>query len=627
MKKILTVFLAALLLLAGCSANDESTEQAIVWSALSTEKFRRDEKPEEYSAAKLNFTGMKGETQSAQLMITANEYVKGFSLETSDLSGESGTFSKNNVKVYAERYVDIYMPYENPATRGKSTFAESGFYPDALVPIDSYKKRREDRIEKGNNQGIWVDVEIPSDAKAGIYEGKFILTLGEKEEKYDIPVTLNVYDLSLPEEVHSRTHIAIWYETIAIGEGDNYDGNTDEVYYNYLLSKRVCSAVLPTKYSYNMATYIEYISKIAQDPKVTAYVIPTALIASDWQYKITPTSKTGDNSPETVAAAKERLKNGMVNQLSAILDKNLEMREAGNENIDLLKKAIYYFEDEPTSGWRTQRVRVFCEQLRIAKNEIAEKYKEQFAKYPDLLASLEYVQEICPSNHVNDNLFVPVSEETGLPDYEKSDGLTLWCPEEYKWKDKSFRDTVKQRQEYGERFWWYNCCQTSPSMSYYVEALPINIRSYSWMQYQYGIEGILYWQTTAWESLPDYNPYEDLIYSSYGGGEGILLYPGAQYGQKQPISSIRLQQLFAGQQDYEYFYMLDNYLTANEITTKAADLIYKLNYGVIYDDSYTLETADPYVLEENRVKILDILDSFAKSNVTEAKNLINEILK
>jgi hypothetical protein len=35
--------------------------------------------------------------------------------------------------------------------------------------------------------------------------------VSEKNTKYDIPVSLKIYDLVLPEEVHSRTHIGIWY--------------------------------------------------------------------------------------------------------------------------------------------------------------------------------------------------------------------------------------------------------------------------------------------------------------------------------------------------------------------------------------------------------------------------------
>lgn len=626
MKKVLCIVLVCLLMFSSISCGEPSSDkQATVWSALSTEKYRQEEKIEEYAEAKLDFVGMKGETQSLQIMVTAHEYIKGFSVEVNDLIGENGSFSKNNIKIYAEKYVDIYMPFENSPIKGKTIMPESGFYPDALVPIEAYKKRREDRIEKNNNQGIWVDVEIPRDAIAGEYRGVFNLYLGVDNKKYEIPVSLKIYDLTLPEEVHSRSNIGIWYEHIPRGEGENYDSKTNQVYYDYLLSKRVCSANIPAEHTNNMNSFISFITEAAENPAVTTYTIPINLLPGDWQYKITPESKLGNNSPEVVAIAKETLKNGIANQLSVILEKNIELRNGGNEKIDLLKKAIYYFEDEPVAGWRTQRVKVFCEQLKKAKDEVAEKYESQLSSYPDLKESLRKVQEMCASNQVNENLFVSTIQETGLPNYELSDGLTLWCPEEYKWKDKAFRDTVKKRQELGEEFWWYTCVINSPSMSYYVESLPIGIRSYSWMQYQYDIKGVLYWQTVAWQDLPNCDPYEDLIYGGYGGGEGILLYPGARYGQKQPISSIRLQQLFAGQQDFEYFYMLDEYLQANNIEKTSSDIIYKLNHGIIYDASYTLEDAEPSVLEENRIKILNILNAFSNNNVDEAKNLIDEI--
>ena len=105
----------------------------------------------------------------------------------------------------------------------------------------------------------------------------------------------------------------------------------------------------------------------------------------------------------------------------------------------------------------------------------------------------------------------------------------------------------------------------------------------------------------------------------------MLLYPGVKYGLKTPISSIRFEQLFHGQQDYEYFYMLDAYLTANEIETSSSELIAKLLIG-LRDGAYTLETAQGADLERSRMKVLDLLQDFANDDVDSAKQKINNIL-
>ena len=63
MKKIVCLFLSAILLsacviAAGCDTDKNESGSAIVWSALSTEKYMRDKTPETYTEAKLDFVGV-----------------------------------------------------------------------------------------------------------------------------------------------------------------------------------------------------------------------------------------------------------------------------------------------------------------------------------------------------------------------------------------------------------------------------------------------------------------------------------------------------------------------------------------------------------------------------------------
>ena len=186
---------------------------------------------------------MKGETESRQVMITANKFIRGFDFETQDLVAEDGsTISKDNVKVYGEHYVEIDEVYSNTGNTNVTLYNQTGWYPDALIPLDVFKAKREDRVEAGNNQGVWLDFVIPSDATAGIYTANFKLTLGEEEETFIIPVTVNVYDIEMPEEVNARSAFNIWYSQIASGEKESYTAATNQVYYDFLLEKRLCSA-------------------------------------------------------------------------------------------------------------------------------------------------------------------------------------------------------------------------------------------------------------------------------------------------------------------------------------------------------------------------------------------------
>ena len=631
MKKFLCAMLCMFMLatpfaLTGCDKDGGGKDAAIVWSALATEKFMRDQKPEEYTEAKLDFAGMKGETQSAQLMVTAKEDIKGFNLTAAKLSGENGAeISADNIKIYAERYVEIYNPYVN-WHHGGEYYADAGVYPDALVPIDKFRKTREDRIAKDNNQGIWVDIDIPADAASGTYSGEFTLTLNESETK-SIPVTLKVYNAVMPEEVHAESYFCIWYDQLGFGEGDNFDSNTNKIYYDYLLSKRLCSGEVNPDYTKSMDSFISHITELAQNPRVTSYRIPDSLIGFNREV-IVPQDET-QYTPEQVEQAREQLQSGLKNQMKQILEANFALREEhATKDVNLLEKAIYYFEDEPTVGYRTNRVRVFCERLNAAKKELLSEYAARFAEHPDLKKSFESLHNVTPSNYVDSSLTVSSKNpagETYEPDYEKADGLQHWCPEMYKWSETAFRATVRERQSYGEEFWWYTCVVNSPAPSYYVESMPINIRLASWMQYQYGVTGTLYWDVVHWKEIAGGDPYEDVQYNVYGGGEGLLLYPGAKYGQKTPISSIRLEQVRLGQQDYEYFYMLDVYLREANSDYKAATIIAEMG-KTLYNGATTSETASYAEFENNRLWMLDVLQDFANNDASAALTKIAALL-
>ena len=527
-KSILPIALCAFMTVySACQSPTVSVKQdAIVWSALSTDKFTREQGIESYNEAKLDFVGMKGETTALQVMLTAKTDIKSFDLKINDLTGKDGVvFSKDNIKAYAERYIDCYNHYVNPANHSNKVYvAPVGYYPDALVPLDRYIKNREAKIEKGHNQGIWVDCVIPADATPGEYAGTFTVCYGE--ETKDIPVTLKVYDLTMPEEVHSQTFFGLWYEQLSHGEGDNYSMETDMIYYNYLASKRLSTDDVPPEYSKDMNTYLEFFEMAAENPKVTSYLYPKGDIAFDLNILVPAPEEEYKYSTAQKEAEMMKLKNSLTSILEQILVRNMELREEKG-TIDLFKKLIFAVEDEPNTAYRFSRIKKFGEALTFAKRTVAEKYATELEqeKNAGLKESLANVEQICASNNVNDNLYVSSSnaayydtrnQEDYVANYEKGDGLTLWCPEGFMFKDATFRETVKWRQSLGERFTWYTCCVNSPVMSYYMETIPVSMRMYSWIQYEYGIEGVLYSDTVHWRDLGD--PYENAYQNGWGAG-------------------------------------------------------------------------------------------------------------
>ena len=73
-------------------------------------------------------------------------------------------------------------------------------------------------VWKGQNQPIWVDVFVPAGTAAGEYRGLFTVSLGNVPEQFgirtdsvvtktvSIPVTLTVWDFTLPDGPTHRNH-------------------------------------------------------------------------------------------------------------------------------------------------------------------------------------------------------------------------------------------------------------------------------------------------------------------------------------------------------------------------------------------------------------------------------------
>lgn len=625
MKKTISLIMAMLLtipMFASCKPQS-SVENVKVYTLLATEKYMQDEEITFDESTELVFSGMKNETQSAQIMFNSNQQVNSFDLTTADLVNSDGEskIEKANVSVYAEGYVNAYSPY----FQTEEYVSLAGWYPDSIIPLEKYKARSEDRVSADNNQALWIDVSIPKDAKAGDYTATFKLKINDIEK--NISVSLKVYDIVMPDAVHNPTAFDIWYEYIANGEGSNMDAETYDRYYEYLWTKRLNCEFLPTKYNSDFSLWLDKIEELAVNEKCTAYCFKLTDMLIE-QEKICPKVE-GTYTVEQINAEKVRIKNAFKSKFQTILDRNVSLRQnEATEAIDLFDKLSIYYEDEPPKGsTRMKSLRIICELVNTAKKEVIEANEAIWSAHPDLKDSLDDVDVLCPSNYMDESLFVSNypegHEKAGQPNYELSDGLTHWVPEMYKYNELAFRQTSEERIALGEKVWWYLCVSNTPKPSYYVESLPINIRMQQWMQYDYGIQGILYWETAHY-SL-DRDNYTDLTYFSYGCGEGILLYPGARYGMKTPISSWRLENIRLGQQDYEIFYMLNEYLTETNASVTARQIITKIGTSLYTGTTVKGDTTSE-AFETQRIKLLEVLEQFVAGNNDAAMALVNKIV-
>jgi len=555
---------------------EEVTDGVKLWWAYNTENFMQDMEYDYDRDSTLRLYGIKGDVESVQLMITPDKDVIEFDFSMGDIATQSGAvISADCFEIYAEHYMEIMSSY-NP----ESFF---GNYPDALIPMENYRFRRYNSINAGKNQGIWLNLNIPADAQAGTYTGMGKLTLDAEE--YNVPVELTVYDVTMPEEVHPQSSYLIWYDFVASGEG-TADQEIYDSYYWFLANKRIMPDLPGPHITNNYGVYVDYVAEnLAENPKIPCYALPYAV--------------------HVVEGVNHLDEDGVLDILNRLADKNIELRKAGNETVDLFKKAYYYLGsicDEPDSPEDFELVRESDLIISNAKFTVAEKLND----YPDLKESLLSLKHI-----------VTVAYSQELVGTDTVGGVQTWCPKFRFFHSEAQRQEYAERQNSqqrlkGENVWWYGCLDPrAPYPTYHLDDNLISSRVISWMQYDYGIEGDLYWCVNWYTSHSGVRDvWTDAETVPETPGDGYLLYPGREFGVKGPISTLRLESIRESREDYEYFWLfaekIEEYNRENG-TQYDANALLQTYFEGLYDG--TIPVRDSDLFHEKRLALLDAVEA------------------
>ncbi len=565
-------------------AGDASQSKELkLWWAYNTENFMQDFEYDYDRDSTLRMHGIKGEVESAQLIITPDKDVVSFDFSMGDVAAADGSvISADCFEIYAEAYMDVDSSYN----------ADSyyGYYPDALVPLENYKFRRHNSIKAGQNQGIWMNVNIAEDVAAGTYTGNGTLTLDA--QTYSVPVELTVYDVTIPEQIHAESAFSIWYHHIQYGEGETSEELFDS-YFWFLVNKRVMPIHPDENKTADYNAYVDFVvENLAENPDISSYGLP---------YKAKKVNYVNHLNEESV-----------IELLTLLAKKNIELREAGNTTVDLFKKAYYYLGticDEPSGAAEFDIVRESDLIITKAKFQVAELLND----YPDLKDSLLSLKHIVTASYTDE---LVGTDEVG--------GVQTWCPVFLHFNTDAQRAIMAARQEStgrlkGENVWWYGCLNPrAPFATYHLDDHLITSRLVSWMQYDYGVEGNLYWCVNFYlrysaGSTVAREHWRDPEVVAETPGDGYLLFPGREYGVDGPISTMRLESIRESHEDYEYFWLFEqkiNEYNKAHGTAHDANALLQAYFDGLYTG--TIPATDSDAFYAKRVELLKTLEALHK---------------
>lgn len=567
-KKLLALLMAAVTVL-GCVACGDgeqkqlSPDDYLVWGAPSTVKILQDDV--DYAAkkeARLDYDGVIGESESAQLVITATGGdIDSYDLTTADISDGAGhSIPASAFTVYNEWYVNVDIS----STPGRPM----GMYPDGLIPLELAKEAGETTAAQGNNAALWVTVDIP-DTEPGLYTGSFTLTVAGHTQA--VPVSVNVRDYTLSETPAMNTLFVTRDMPMMQSE---LDGTLamKEAYYEFFLDFGISLSHLPID-SMDPVDYAETAKKYAADPRVTNYVMPWSTVG---------------HFHLNIDAWEEML---------------LELIKNSTAELNLLEKLSFYFVDEPEAAGTVAQSTIDLQLFHDFLDRITETVRtDETGAYDTFKAMADWESQIQNVRNV-------VTLQPGNSEMHRM--VSVWCPQwgMYQTEAGIARNQAAIEEVQPREVWWY-CCDGPkyPWPTYHMDDNLLSCRAISWVAQTYGISGTLYWGVESASNVYETTNYQEYFEQNITNvtGDGYLVYPGSKYGHFGPLPSMRLMSIRDGFEEYSLLKALEERYT--ELSDGyGADMdvqsVVSLLYAQIHNT--TRVTEDIELFAETRTLLLD----------------------
>ncbi len=168
-----------------------SDDTSDLWWCESTYKVNRNRPAPTQKAKFVRIEAARGEYEPVQIVLRPRRDLSGVTATLTDFAGPGGAaIPAEAVDLLRVGYVNVWRPTDREGCVGE--------WPDPLPPLEGGFE-----ASAGKNQPLWLRVHVPRDAAAGDYRA----TLALKAEGWQaqVPVSLHVFDFTLPEKLHMPT--------------------------------------------------------------------------------------------------------------------------------------------------------------------------------------------------------------------------------------------------------------------------------------------------------------------------------------------------------------------------------------------------------------------------------------
>jgi len=471
-----------------------------------------------------------------------------------------------------------------PRTAGRCD-GWTGWWPDPLLPDSSFQ------LKSHRTQAIWITVHVPETAAAGRYTGSVQLLVGTQLLK-QIPFTVQVWNFRIPK----ATSFSAIYD-VRYTSRWRQPSQTSEQFFRqmwlFMADRRVCPDRVQPEPTFRyqdgqvVADFTEF-DRAAEyyfnELHLPHSYMPQRFYCFGWGHPPKPIFGEApyEGTYPYQNADRSRLRPAYQRIYQACLKTFWNhIKERGWAD-----RFVLYISDEP--WYRLPEIRLqmkaLCQMIHEVDSAIRV-YSSTWQHYPDWDGALN-VWGIGHDGRVPESTIAKL----------RSDGAAVWFTTD----GQMCLDTPH--------------CAVERLLPHYCFRFGVDAYEFwgvNWLTYdpfQFGWHAYIHQSGQPGESH----------WVRYPNGDGYLIYPGASVGKAGPVSSIRLEQVREGVEDYEYLCLLRDRIAqarqagrdiraAEAVLQHAQTLVNMPNAGGRYSTSILPQPESVFVIKESLARAIEEL--------------------
>lgn len=528
--------------------------------------------PEGEIVKSIKLNGWKGERVNCKLVIWGSGKEEQISINAEDFSNDNNIISKDCISISVMKYVlvDQFLNEKSGSCGPRNNdLVPVHIVPDLLSNQSTYVS--EDR----GTRPIWISIDIPEDAKAGIYSGNIIRKSKTGTIKHEI--TLEVQNKLLPKPSEWAFHLDLWQNPFAVArfhEVELWSESHIELLRKYLTmlanagQKCITTTLIDKPWGDNKPCYDNFGSMISWTRKMDG----------NWEYDYTNFDRYVNLAMES-GIKKQINCYSMVpinNKFSwydeATSDTVVQELFPGTKNYeDLWKGFLLDFKTHLNGkGW-----------LEITTLALDEREQEEMTNL------FSFLKETAPEFKIAMAGFYYESINSSIYDF---------CSN---WRDEGRipQEIIESRKKSGLITTYYVACGI-PKPNNFTFSPPSESCYEGWLAAAMGFDGFLRWAYNSWPE----NPLIDSRYTKWPSGDTYMVYPG-------PLSSVRFERLREGIQDFEKIRIIREDLAGSSSAQSLAELKSLNDFLTTVDASTLDKRSAAEVINQGKKLIYQIVNS------------------